>query len=1006
MITMPNDGSTVTIWSGWATCRCQVSITQAIVLYPDTLQPSHSPTTAITSLPTSEPSKHPTVSPTTVPSSHPTAAPSAVPTLAPSVSSQPSMTAEPTAPSAQPTKHPTSYPTAEPTSSPPSAAPSHAPTNPPSYAPTHSPTLAPTVASKQYSLTFILQLLGVSASDAQTFSHEVSDLLAEALGVVADRISLSQFHTIMTKDATAASYLTNMYYSLFDSLSISPLASGSGAQCTITVAAFNNPGAASNADTSLNSFLADSSSSGFEKLAYARTGLNITSANALASRIVEDTPPETYSHSCNLNKHLKLYWEVVQSNASSMYLQGMLEASSDIWISGGVAIDGTKLMVDDPNNVVYMCLGHNMQADTYVITSYDASGIVRDNRYRDGSRVMSHSSEDGVTHAIKFRRDANTGISGDAKLVFVKGRGNLFIWAHGGSWPDAHTTSDRGLAEVFWMDGKCWRMAEEEPVYILIVIIGIVVLVALAALYQHFLSKHVNFFKVLSTRQVEDYAPALSIVAKDVSTMSLAGSVFVLALIGLFLAYVISCGMFYEDNLGYDTRKAYGLTLGGAAMCAIGIAILPVNKTSLWSVILGVSYDRITKYHRMAGRSAIVFTVIHCILEVQTWGGDSVLTFDTSSEVGVALPAYGLLAGICFVAMALFALDTVRKMCYELFQFMHLLFIPGVAFAWLHLPHGTLILIVPLIIYAIDLCLRIYQYMHSVEVVKVGVYEDLTILTLRAPKMAAPSPGGYVLVQCPQVSIGQWHPFSVYDYTPDTHQFKVAVKSVPSGWTECLLVSLRDKSIADISVNVLGPYGHLPLTLKDGRVYTHVVLVSGGIGITPILSIAQSLLHMHPSSAKSRMPNTKVTIIAVSKTASFFATFSSQIGQLKAVGFDVQLFATQSVTMKAPTSVASSRPIITSKKVVPVVAPAPVNTGDEGGLAVKMTNQYLPSGVTAGRPHIPTLLGEVTKGQTENVRVAVVSCGPEALSASVRQSCGALRSDSCSVDLHVEAFNL
>lgn len=87
-----------------------------------------------------------------------------------------------------------------------------------------------------------------------------------------------------------------------------------------------------------------------------------------------------------------------------------------------------------------------------------------------------------------------------------------------------------------------------------------------------------------------------------------------------------------------------------------------------------------------------------------------------------------------------------------------------------------------------------------------------------------------MFVNFPQVSLTEWHPFSISSGTEE-NEIELNIKGI-GNFTEKLVTSAQEAK--QMSIRVDGPYGNLNINHYS---YPVVFLVVGGIGITPALSI-------------------------------------------------------------------------------------------------------------------------------------------------------------------------
>lgn len=94
--------------------------------------------------------------------------------------------------------------------------------------------------------------------------------------------------------------------------------------------------------------------------------------------------------------------------------------------------------------------------------------------------------------------------------------------------------------------------------------------------------------------------------------------------------------------------------------------------------------------------------------------------------------------------------------------------------------------------------------------------------------------GQYVFVCVPEISLLEWHPFSISS-SPAEATVTLHVKVV-GDWTQRLRKLTHDAEIGErVPVNLLaeGPYGGVSVDIYRPQTYSHFVLLSEGIGVFP-----------------------------------------------------------------------------------------------------------------------------------------------------------------------------
>jgi len=199
----------------------------------------------------------------------------------------------------------------------------------------------------------------------------------------------------------------------------------------------------------------------------------------------------------------------------------------------------------------------------------------------------------------------------------------------------------------------------------------------------------------------------------------------------------------------------------------------------------------------------------------------------------------GLVALSLFYVLALLSMPYIRRWSYEIFQIGHLLMFPIIG---LLMAHGTasllqfpvlgLVLAVPTVFVLVERVMRIFSGFHKLPGSLEVLDEDTVRISCTIPKRRIwrYKAGQYVFLQVPQLSMFQWHPFTIS--TCIGRQMELHIKT-DGDWTGKLRV-LKDLKFVGID----GPFGAPAQRFYD---FDQTVIVGAGIGVTPFSGILNDL---------------------------------------------------------------------------------------------------------------------------------------------------------------------
>jgi NAD(P)H-flavin reductase len=309
-------------------------------------------------------------------------------------------------------------------------------------------------------------------------------------------------------------------------------------------------------------------------------------------------------------------------------------------------------------------------------------------------------------------------------------------------------------------------------------------------------------------------------------------------------------------------------TCGVVAAMLSGLLFLPASKSSPVLAAAGVSWESALWVHICIAVLFSVACVLHVlfyfIIFVQIGSAANILPFYPKVTYPENTPSDNMMVPLMntvfWPAVIIFGVfPWMRRKSYELFRYSHNYFLILVPTMFWHACHIWYFLLPGLMLWVFDRCLRFLRASESVAVQGYtahsidcwtdpkpfcpprNVPEKITAVAFTWPGQArVHSPGMYVLVNFPQVSLGEWHPFSLSSSPLDSVS-TVHVKSMGESTFTGKLHSLMSKApnCCDIAMNIQGPYG--PMVNVDAS--PHLLLIAGGIGATPMINTLRFAMH-------------------------------------------------------------------------------------------------------------------------------------------------------------------
>eukprot|EP00998_Keelungia_sp_KM082_P008085 NODE_426_length_1964_cov_54.425150_g419_i0.p1 GENE.NODE_426_length_1964_cov_54.425150_g419_i0~~NODE_426_length_1964_cov_54.425150_g419_i0.p1 ORF type:complete len:608 (-),score=139.28 NODE_426_length_1964_cov_54.425150_g419_i0:7-1830(-) len=429
----------------------------------------------------------------------------------------------------------------------------------------------------------------------------------------------------------------------------------------------------------------------------------------------------------------------------------------------------------------------------------------------------------------------------------------------------------------------------------------------------------------------------------------------------------------WPDTDGYVTMaERVARTSGQVAIFFEALLLLPASRNSVLPVFFGVGWEVMLKFHRVLGYGMLASSAVHLIAWIvvykeqkDVWPGSWPHDlYQIPNKRGPQVDNFTVIAitwvtYIMFIVMGVFTFHRIRRLYFEWFYYSHFFFVVIVVTSMWHAAQGFSYLTPPIFLWIVDRFIRWYKGCSPATITQVRISEDIVELSMSTPRPFKYMAGQYLFINVPGISLLQWHPFTISS-SPLDCLVTLHIKSMGRGtWTQKLLQRAIEGKLEGTAVALDGPVGHsVPFTDYD-----KVVLVCGGIGVTPVHSIFKELYQCGNATGSLFKP-ALVKAVWSARSQGVFRLFTS--------GFSPATFDTQdgkfSVHLYGPPPSATTTQAVEKAK-----QKFKLSTLEEA-------DRLLPA-PTAGRPNVAGLLAE--ESVLGSARGLVFVCGP----ATMVQSC-------------------
>lgn len=308
----------------------------------------------------------------------------------------------------------------------------------------------------------------------------------------------------------------------------------------------------------------------------------------------------------------------------------------------------------------------------------------------------------------------------------------------------------------------------------------------------------------------------------------------------LYLSYHVH--LHNDDNAKIWQAKfrAFGLRIGYVGNICWAFLFFPVTRASTILPLVGLTSESSIKYHIWLGHVSNFCFLVHTVVFLIYWA-----MINKLMETFAWNPTYvpnlaGTIAMVIGIAMWVTSLPSFRRKKFEIFFYTHHLYGLYIVFYVIHVGDSWFCMILPnIFLFFIDRYLRFLQSTKRSRLVSARILpsDNLELTFSKTPGLHY-TPTSILFLHVPSISKIQWHPFTITSSSNLEKDTLSVVIRRQGSWTQKLYTHLSS-SIDSLEVSTEGPYG--PNSFDVSR-HNSLILVSGGSGITPFISVIRELI--------------------------------------------------------------------------------------------------------------------------------------------------------------------